>query len=269
MRIKYRKIHDVLEPRRTRLRVPGWSGEATHDVPQPWHCKPFSDASTYGFEIRFSWKAHCQVSLKRGSPVWSGDLTEELPPDAPPGWHPFSVFAPGYFGLSPLLDIEVPEGMGLFILPHPRCVVDSSGTAPIAIPGIVETHWWPRPFFIVFKAPTLRKTIEFNYGDPIAQLLVVPLGEKYEIEEMDIDLALSRNKRSLTLAKHGDEFSNQKTESINGYPSFNNKYKLLSRCARTQGSQYVATLLDKCPITTGSKNSNRNLSSKIESRKNC
>lgn len=240
----------MLEPRRPKLRVPGWSGEATHDVPQPWHCKPYNDAATYGLEIRFSWKTQCQVSLKRGCPVWSGDLTQELPPDAPPAWHPFSVFAPGYFGLSPLLDIEVPDGMGLFILPHPRCVADTSGTAPIAIPGIVETHWWPRPFFLVFKAPVARQTIEFKYGDPIAQLIVVPVNERYEIEEMDADLAMSRNRRSLTLAKHGEVFSDQKVDSKEGYPSFDNKYKVLSRRARTQGVQDVASLLDCCPITS-------------------
>ncbi|CAE6866898.1 hypothetical protein R69658_07913 [Paraburkholderia aspalathi] len=245
MRIAYRKIYDVLEPRRTRLEVPGWSGEATHEVPQPWHCKPFTDAGTYGLELRFSWKTPCQVSLKRGHPEWTGDLSAELPPNAPSDWHPFSVFSPGFFGFSPLLDLQVPDGMGLFVLPHPRCLMDTSRTAPIAIPGIIETHWWPRPFFLVFKAPTARQRIKFKYGDPIAQLVVVPLNENYELEEMSTELAVLRNRRALTLASSGAVFSNKIVEYQEGYPSFNNKYKALCQQARTKGVGHVATLLDE------------------------
>lgn len=244
MRLMMRKLHDVLEPRRAKLQVPGWSGERTRDVPQPWHCKPFSDAAGYGLELVFSWKTPCRVSLKRGRPVWSGDLEAELPPDAPPGWRPFSVFSPGHFGFSPLMDLQVPDGMGLFVLPHPRCLMDTSGTAPVAIPGLLETHWWPRPFFLVFKAPAPRKVIEFNYGDPIAQLLVVPLREKYEVVQMDEKPSLLRNRRSVTLAKHGAEFSTRITHSTDGYPSFDNKYKALGECARTQGTEAVQARLD-------------------------
>ncbi|WP_413596321.1 hypothetical protein [Citrobacter youngae] len=228
MKIQYRKIYYALEPRKSRLHVQNRSN-SKRDIPQPWHCKPFQDACMYGLEIRFSWKTPCKVYLKQGCPVWLGDISAELPPEAPPNWHPFSTFAPGYFGLSPLLDIQVPEGMGLFILPHARCLLDTSGTAPIAIPGLVETSWWPRPFFLVFKAPLERNFISFDYGDPIAQLLVLPLNEQYEIQEMDAATALLRNRRSQLLAKYGKEFSTRITYNDNGYPSFDNKYKELSK----------------------------------------
>lgn len=244
MLLRFRKLHDTIPLRRAKLQVPGWSGNATHATPQPWHCKPFIDAASYGLELRFCWQASCRVSLQRGRAVWSGDLSAELPPDAPTGWHPFSAFAQGYFGLSPLLDLQVPDGMGLFVLPHPRCLMDASGTAPIAIPGLVETHWWPRPFFLVFKAPAPRKHIEFRHGDPIAQLVVVPLAEKYDIEEMDVEAALDRNRRSLTLARHGCQFSSRTTDSEDGYPSFDNKYKVLSECASSQGVPDVNVWLD-------------------------
>lgn len=245
MRLMLRKLHDVPEPRRAKLQVPGWSGERTHDVPQPWHCKPFSDAAGYGLEILFGWKTACNVSLKRGRPVWSGDLEAELPSNAPPGWRPFSVFSPGHFGFSPLMDLQVPDGMGLFVLPHPRCLMDTSGTAPLAIPGLMETHWWPRPFFLVFKAPAPRKVIEFRYGDPIAQILVVPLREKYQVVEMDAETAQERNRRSITLAENGVEFSTRVTHSTDGYPSFDNKYKVLAECARTCGIEEVQARLDR------------------------
>ncbi len=244
MRIAFRKMHDALEPRRTRLEVPGWSGEATHDIPQPWHCKPFTDAGTYGIELRFSWRTPCYVSLNQGRPEWTGDLSAELPPGTPSDWQPFSVFSPGFFGFSPLLDIQVPDGMGLFVLPHPRCVLDTTGTAPLAVPGIVETYWWPRPFFLVFKAPAARQCIEFKYGDPIAQLIVIPLNEKYDIEEMSGEFSDLRNRRALMLAKNGEIFSSKIVEYQAGYPSFNNKYKVLCQHARVKGALEIAAMLD-------------------------
>ena len=245
MRLKLRKLHDVPEPRRAKLQVPGWSGERTRELPQPWHCKPFADAAGYGLELVFGWKTPCRVSLKRGRPVWSGDVEAELPANAPAGWQPFSVFSPGHFGFSPLIDLQVPDGMGLFVLPHPRCLMDTTGTTPVAIPGLIETHWWPRPFFLVFKAPAPRKVITFDYGDPIAQILVVPLREKYEVVEMDSATAQTRNRRSILLAKNGAEFSTKVTHSADGYPSFDNKYKVLSECARSHSSDEAQARLDR------------------------
>ena len=247
MEVFIRKLHDVLQPRRARLQVPGWSGDKTHELPQPWHCKPFSDAASYGLEILFSWKKPCQVSLKRGRPVWSGDLEAELPRNAPTGWRPFSVFSPDHFGFSPMMDLQVPEDMGLLVLPHPRSLLDTTGTVPLAIPGLVETYWWPRPFFLVFKAPAPRKTLEFNQGDPIAQILVVPLREKYEVSTMDEAVAQERNRRSAILGQNGSQFSTVVTHSVDDYPSFDNKYKVLSACARLKGSQAAQAKLD-CPV---------------------
>lgn len=226
------------------MQVPGWSGAPTRALPQPWHCKPFADAAGYGLEIQFSWKTACTVSLKRGRPVWSGDLDAELPPNAPRGWRPFSVFSPGHFGFSPLMDLQVPDGMGLFVLPHPRCLIDASGTAPVAIPGLLETHWWPRPFFLVFKSPAPRKVIEFHHGDPIAQLLVVPLRERYEVVPMDDETLMARNRRSVALAAHGTDFSTRVTHSTEGYPSFDDKYRVLGDQARTDGAGAVHARLD-------------------------
>lgn len=244
MKVQLRKLGDVLEPRRTRLQVPGWSGENTREQPQPWHCKPFCDAASYGLEVLFSWKSSCRVALRRGRPVWIGDLEAELPENAPPGWRPFSVFSSGHFGFSPLMDLKVPRGMGLFVLPHPRSLMDTTGTVPLAIPGLLETHWWPRPFFLVFRSPRPRKAIEFRNGDPLAQILVVPLREKYELVPMTEAQARSRNRRSAVLAQDGARFSTVLTPATGDYPSFDNKYKVLSDLARLQGDSDVTTLLD-------------------------
>src|SRR5579872_5299883 len=55
--VRYRIVGEGLAPRRTRLEVPGWAGEAdprADGSPEhPWHCTPFSEAARYGIEILF------------------------------------------------------------------------------------------------------------------------------------------------------------------------------------------------------------------------
>lgn len=244
MRLKYRRFHNALAPRRPKLAVPGWSGEATRDLPQPWHCKPFVDAATQGIEIYFNWKTECRVSMRRGRPVWSGNLDAEIPKDAPESWQPFSAFAPGYFSMSSMLDIEAPEGMGLLILPHSRFFTDTTGTAPCAVPGLIESDWWPRIFFIVFKAPTPGRPVIFRHGDPIAQILAVPRNTDYQPVEMNPDEQRERAQRSAKLAENWMQYSDQVVISADGYPYFNNKYKILSAIARKGGAERAIQAID-------------------------
>jgi hypothetical protein len=39
------------------------------------------------------------------------------------------------------------------VVPLGGLFTDASGTVPCAVPGLIESDWWPRIFFIVFKAP--------------------------------------------------------------------------------------------------------------------
>lgn len=55
--VLWRTRHKGLPPRPIKLQIPGWAG---HDLnhgdgatPQPWHCPPFVDGSTYGLELLY------------------------------------------------------------------------------------------------------------------------------------------------------------------------------------------------------------------------
>jgi len=244
MKLTYRSYQAEMAPRRPKVEVPGWAGQSTHELPQPWHCKPFLSAATYGLEVYFNWRQECQVTMRRGQLVWSGDLSAERPEGAPEDWSPFSAFSPNFFGLSSMLDIKVPKDFGLMILPHPRYFTDTTGTAPCAVSGLIETNWWPRMFFLVFKAPPLKGKIIFKHNDPIAQLIVVPLNEEYKVTEMSDKEKKRRNNLAFKLATKWQEYSSRIVFSKDGYPFFHNKYKRLSRVACKHGPDEATACID-------------------------
>ena len=63
--VRWRTNHKGIPPRPIKLEIPGWSGrDLRHDdgaTPQPWHCPPFVDGSTYGLELVYPFDAECAV----------------------------------------------------------------------------------------------------------------------------------------------------------------------------------------------------------------
>jgi hypothetical protein len=226
------------------MEVPGWGGQPSYELPQPWHCKPFVDAATYGLEILFSWKSECRVFIQDGRPAWSGDLSQEQCLGENETWSPFSAFAPDYFGVVSMLDIQVPDGMALHISPHPRYFTDITGTVPCAVPGLIQTDWWPRIFFLVFRAPKEGQEIIFRHADPIASILIVPKDVTYELQEMTNEEERSRCEREAKLSTDWMQYSQRVVVCKDGYPFFNNKYKCLSRIAKVGGPEKVNAAID-------------------------
>ena len=64
--LKYRTFGKGLPPRPIRLEIPGWAGDTSKmedgSVPQPWHCNPFVEVSTYGLELIYPYDAECHVA---------------------------------------------------------------------------------------------------------------------------------------------------------------------------------------------------------------
>lgn len=173
--VLWRGLKD-LPPRPIKLQIPGWAG---HDldhgggaVPQPWHCPPFVDGSTYGLELVYPFEADCHVSIRNGELHISREFEEELHPSMQEP--PFKQFAPGHYGFTSSLDLLVPDDMVVRVESHPRFFTDTTGTCPCAVPGHIHTAFWPRIFFVVFKAPWPGQTHVFRKGEPYAQILVLP-----------------------------------------------------------------------------------------------
>jgi len=240
LELRYRTVVNGIPPRPIKLSVPGWAGESrAHGNgarPMPWHCQPFVDGSTYGLELLYPYRTECRVSCDESGIQFEGDFAEELA-ELQGMAKPFDRFAPHHYGLASCLDLLPPPGYALRLEPHPRFFTDTTGTVPLAVPGHLQ-RYWPRPFFVVFKAPPAGSVHVFRPGEPFAQVLLVRSTVKYRITEMEPETAQERATQDsiigafrFLLAKHI-----WRADSGNW---FDDVYKQLGRRHRTQGDDGV------------------------------
>jgi hypothetical protein len=247
--LKYRTWFKGIPPRPIKLEVPGWAGEKTYNTGQPWHCKPFIDGSTYGLELIYPFDTECTVTTKDGELVFSGDFTEERSQIGQSWDRPFSSFAPHHFGFTSSLDLKTDEGYGTMILPHPRYYTDRTGTVPLVVGGMIESDFWPRVFFIVFKSPLEGQTYIFRKGEPYAQILILPKNVNYNIMPMSNEEAKSRQEQEQILSDFAPDIAT-KTWKTKKNESFDNKYKVLSKVAKRDGSESVCPYLQSIQSNT-------------------
>lgn len=209
LEVKFRLWYKGIPPRPIKLQIPGWAGDShghnNGDKPQPWHCTPFVDGSTYGLELIYPFDSECRVYRdEKEKLIFEGDFEKEAP------WQidkqeerclpPFSSFAPGHYGFTSSMDIEPPEGYVLRLEPHPRFYTDITGTCPIPVAGHIQ-RWWSRIFFVAFKAPLNGETHIFRKGEPYAQILIVPDKVTYNMTEMTISEKMVRSKREEAISE--------------------------------------------------------------------
>jgi hypothetical protein len=247
LEIKYRTWYKGIPPRPIKLQIPGWAGEPNKhtdgDKPQPWHCPPFVDGSTYGLELLYPFDTECHVRIEDGKVKFIGDFSEEQKgcPETP--LPPFMSFAPGHFGMTSSLDIKVPSGYVLRLEPHPRYYTDTAYTAPCCVPGHIQTEWWSKIFFVVFKNPIPGQTIVFRKGEPYGQALVVPKKINYDLKPMTIAEAEDRNAQDHKVSKYCKNFVNNDWHDHLGH-NFDDKYKVMSAVFAKGGIEELRKFID-------------------------
>ncbi len=244
--IRYRTWYRGWPPQPIKLKIPGWSGcDHNHKsgaIPQPWHCPPFVEGSTYGLELIYPFDCEMKVTTVDGKINFDGDFSSEAP-NVGIKWPPFDVFAPGHYGYTSALDIIPPEGHVIRVEPHPRYFTDETWSTPCAVPGHIQGEWWPRIFFVVFKAPGPGQVHVFKKGHPFAQILIVPHKVKYEIYPMDAEEAKERCRLENLIDKYDKYLAeNQWVDHIGN--AFNDKYKVMSRIYSKDGFQGVKDYIE-------------------------
>jgi hypothetical protein len=244
LELRYRAWNGSLPPRRIKLAIPGWAGTAAEPVtgsePQPWHCRPFVDAASYGIELVYAFETECRVSRRGADIHFEADFSAEIAAAAERGEFvkmPSGSIAPHHHGLTSALDIMPPPGHVLRLEPHPRFFTDHTGSVPAAVPGHLE-RFWPRMFFMVFKAPAPGEVHVFRQGDPIAQLLVVPSTAGYRLEPMSPEVAADRRTQDYQMSSLAWLLGKHLWRASNGL-WFEDKYKQLLRIYRSGGLDAV------------------------------
>jgi hypothetical protein len=239
-KVKYRLYEPRLNPRPTKLEVPGWAGEreprmdGSHE--HAWHCIPFSESARYGIELFYPYENELRVTTRHGVLHLDGDFG--LPPNSDLQWPPFRSFGEHFYTYQLLLDLKVEEGYAIRVGPHPRFFTEPTDTVPIAVPALLR-RWWPMINFLVFKSPSEGQTHVFRPGEPFAQIIVIPAEPEYELVQMDEEEAAERELQSRRIHASRETLSAETRWLSSTDTIFDGTYRHLFSAAKTRekGSQ--------------------------------
>ena len=246
--IKYRLSGKAMPPRPITMKLPGWAGSPdlrmeNGSQPQPWHCKPFTDASTYGLELLYQYETECHVINDNGTARIEWDYMKEPGGGVVPTEFSFTVpRPPQFFSFATSIDIQAPPGHVLRVEPHPRFYTDNTATAPCAIGGHLP-GWWPKEAFIVFKVPPVGHRSVFRKGEPYAQVIFVPEAVEYDLGLMSADEQAKRRDLDDRIFKAKEQISKNVWHNPGG-AEFSDHYKVLSRAYARGGIDAVEEVVN-------------------------
>jgi tetratricopeptide (TPR) repeat protein len=250
LKIKYSTYSKATPPQPIRMKVPGWAGipDKMEDgsAGQPWHCLPFVEASTYGLELVYPFETECHIINDNGMVRIEWDFSKE--PGGELSGAEFATFFPKeasrWYLFTTRIDVQAPPGHVIRTEPHPRYFTDETGTAPVALIGHLQTEWWPRKLFVVFKAPPPGHRHVFRKGEPYAQIIFVPKRTGYEL----VKLSPEEEQHRRTLDQEIDIARLQIADNIwqnsSGY-QLSNHYKVLASAFGREGQAGVEQVISK------------------------
>ncbi|MFZ3358875.1 MAG: hypothetical protein WA177_08950 [Xanthobacteraceae bacterium] len=238
--VKFRLVNPGLKPRRTKVEMPGWAGkpepraDGSHE--QAWHCAPFTEGAQYGIEIFYPYANELRVTRKDGKLIFDGDFG---PP--PEGdnlmWPPFRSFGQDYYSCQFLLDLKVEKDWAVRTEPHPRFYTDPTDTVPIAVPALLRTEWWPMISFVIFKAPAEGRSHIFRPGEPMLQIVILPITADFTLVAMDEEEAAERELRGRRIHASRPTLAADSTWTSSTNTVFDGTYRHLHRAAKEKARQ--------------------------------
>lgn len=246
MNLKYRTIFENFELQKVKLQIDDWAGSNNKNEKdikvQPFMCKPFVDAATYGFEILYPYETSCEVEFLDGKLKITAEQDWQKDQDIIKkiGNIPIGQISENHFGINTGLDIKVTSKNVLRIESHPAFY--GKNNYPCAIPGHLETDWWSSLFFVVFKAPEKNQKLYFYKGMAMAQCFVLPKENNFLPIRMTEKEAEARRKNFAIINSSRNKIS--KNYKDNNGNTFDHTYKVLSRYVSIKGIKGFKNLLD-------------------------
>jgi len=237
--VKYRLFEPRLAPRRTRMEVPGWSGDTSprrdgsHEY--AWHCMPFVEGAQYGIELFYPFDNELRVTRRNGHV----ELHADWGPDPGTGvnWPPFRDFGENYYTYQLLLDLKVADDMAVLAQPHPRYYTSTDDDVPLAVPAMLRTSWWPMISFVVFKAPPEGRWHVFRPGEPFMQMLFLPAEAPFEMVPMNEEEAAERELRGRRIHASRDTLGKATMWTSSTNTVFDGTYRQILRAARAKAKE--------------------------------
>lgn len=236
--VKYRLVHPGLAPRRTKLEMPGWAASqsrapmARRNSLGIAHLLP--KGAQYGIEVFYPHDNELRVSRANGKLVFDGDFGPRPDDSGDLMWPPFRSFGQDYYTYQLLLDLKVGKEWAVRTEPHPRFYTDPTDTVPIAVPALLRTEWWPMISFVVFKSPVEGHTHIFRPGEPMLQILVLPLIADFTLAVMDQEEAAERELRGRRIHGSRPSLAADTTWTSRTDTVFDGTYRHLLRAAKAR-----------------------------------
>ncbi len=237
--VKYRLFEPRLNPRRTRIEVPGWAGkrepsqDGSHEY--GWHCMPFVEGAQYGLELFYPYDNELRVTKRDGHVVLEGDFGPA--PETGINWPPFRSFGEGFYTYQLLLDLKLTDDMAVRTEPHPRFYTDPNDDVPLAVPALLRTSWWPMISFVVFKAPPEGRTHVFRPGEPFMQMVFLPAEAPFQLVPMDEAEAAEREMRGRRIHASRDTLGKDSQWTSSTNTVFDGTYREILRAARAKAKE--------------------------------
>ncbi|MBV8839362.1 MAG: hypothetical protein JO000_22745, partial [Alphaproteobacteria bacterium] len=155
-------------------------------------------------------------------------------PDDDLQWPPFRSFGKEFYTYQLLLDLNIGKEWAVRTEPHPRFYTDDSNTVPIAVPALLRTEWWPMISFVVFKTPPAGQTHIFRPGEPMLQILILPVEAEFALVEMSGEEAAEREMRGRRIHASRPVLSAETTWTSDTDTVFDGTYRHLLRAAKAK-----------------------------------
>jgi len=208
--------------------------------PQPWHCLPFTEGSTYGLELLYPYETECQVVNEDGRVRFDWDFSAE--PGGMLTGGEFVTFFPKeaskYYVFHTPLNVQAPAGYALRTEPHPRFFTDDTGTVPLSLIGNVQTEWWPKRLFVAFRAPRPGQRHVFRKSEPFAQIIFVEQNADFEPVLMSPAEEALRRELEQGISIANPQMARNIWHNPVGF-EFNDHYKVLARAFGRGGGAAV------------------------------
>jgi Flp pilus assembly protein TadD len=113
-----------------------------------------------------------------------------------------------------------------------------TGEVPCAIIANVQTEWWTKWFFVVFKVPPPGGRHVFRKGEPFAQIIFVPQRVSYDIVRMSEEEAAARREDARVVDMARAEIGTNLWNNASGGEQ-SNHYKVLAAAFSRDGQAGV------------------------------
>lgn len=136
----------------------------------PFHCKPWVDGQTLGWTLFYGYLSPLRIV---GLGDYQFEVADEQVRKERGGREIIGRFANTHFGFASGYILQTPPGLVSYICPakNPPANLD-------LLDGVVETDWYPKGLFLVFRVPQAGEVIELDYGAELARVVLVPRHQK-------------------------------------------------------------------------------------------